>query len=156
MIEFNGELSEECKKFITKLVGKLNIVGATICLILFGGITVIFALNTSLLVLFFLPVVLFAVITMALPPKTTSKEMNDYYYPKKIVIEEDLVWGEWENQYKEFSLDSVSQVIDYGDWYQIHFVLSRPLPPFICQKSLITQGSIEEFETLFAEKIVKK
>jgi hypothetical protein len=77
--------------------------------------------------------------------------MNDYYYPKKIVIEGDLVWGEWEKNYKEFSLDSVSQVIDYGNWYQIYFVLSRPLPPFVCQKSLITQGSIEEFETLFAE-----
>ena len=58
-------------------------------------------------------------------------------------------------QFYPTSLDDFSKTC-FEEEQKIYFVLSRPLPPFICQKSLITQGSIEEFETLFAEKIVKK
>lgn len=42
-----------------------------------------------------------------------------------------------------------------GDWYVIDFYFPYKNLFFICQKNLLIQGSIDEFERLFEDNIVK-
>ena len=47
----------------------------------------------------------------------------------------------------------IKKVIDYGDYYLIVLPKYLPILDVICQKSLLVKGSLEEFETLFQNKI---
>ena len=58
---------------------------------------------------------------------------------------------------EEFRLIAdAAKVIDYGDFYYISFPFGKISNNFVCQKDLLTQGTLEEFEALFEGKIVKK
>ena len=54
------------------------------------------------------------------------------------------------------SLSGVKSVFDMGTYYYIKFSTIKNTPIFICQKDLIVQGTIEEFEELFKDKIIRK
>ncbi|MBQ9084223.1 MAG: hypothetical protein IJY24_01065 [Clostridia bacterium] len=51
------------------------------------------------------------------------------------------------------SLGEVERVIDYGEWYHIIFRKSVADPFFVCQKSLLSYGTVEDFEALFEGKL---
>ena len=51
-------------------------------------------------------------------------------------------------------LNSVKEILDYGEWYYFIFNYEDRDPYFVCQKDLLTQGTLEEFEALFEGKIV--
>lgn len=53
-----------------------------------------------------------------------------------------------------FGLDKVKSVTDYGAFYDIKADM-WPIH-FYCQKDLLTQGTLEDFEKLFADKLVRK
>ena len=58
------------------------------------------------------------------------------------------------SKFKTFKLSRVRKVVDYGGWYFIYFKWNAI--DFIgCQKDQILVGSIEEFEALFADKLVQ-
>ena len=52
-------------------------------------------------------------------------------------------------------VNSVTRVLDYGEWYYLLFEFDSRDIYFVCQKSLLTKGSLEEFEALFEGKIEK-
>lgn len=52
-------------------------------------------------------------------------------------------------------IEQIKEVKEYSEYYFIIFKGLNIPPHFICQKDLLTQGSLEEFENLFAEKIKK-
>ena len=54
------------------------------------------------------------------------------------------------------NINDIKKIVDYGDWYKIYFYFPHKSNAFICQKDLIMQGTIEEFEEMFAGYIVKK
>ena len=54
------------------------------------------------------------------------------------------------------TLDDVKKVLDYGDYYRIDFYVLSKKVLCICEKANIKQGSIEEFEELFKDYIVRK
>lgn len=52
---------------------------------------------------------------------------------------------------------SCRKVIDYGDCYYLVFSLvGDPSGSWVCEKDLLVQGTIEEFERIFAGKIVHR
>ena len=50
----------------------------------------------------------------------------------------------------------MKKIIDEGDWYQIIFYFPHKVGDCICQKDLITQGSIGEFEEMLKGLIIRK
>ena len=52
-------------------------------------------------------------------------------------------------------LDDVTKVEDFGDYYTFYFNNRISGLGFIAQKDLITQGTIEEFEEIFEEALVR-
>ena len=53
----------------------------------------------------------------------------------------------------------IKQIADYGEFYQIKLYFAAyvgfEFNIFICQKDLITKGTLEEFEKMFDEKLVR-
>ncbi len=45
-------------------------------------------------------------------------------------------------------------VCDYGEFYELVFPFGKVSHNFICQKILLTSGTLEDFEKLFEDKIV--
>ena len=64
--------------------------------------------------------------------------------------------GKSENHYAVREIRDVKKVIDEGEWYQIIFYFPYKLAECICQKDLIVEGTIEEFEELFKDYIVRR
>ena len=75
---------------------------------------------------------------------------------KRVMIGNNYLECEGDQFHDIKSIDRVKSVIDYGEWYQIEFRLPGNSQRFICQKDLITQGTIEDFENLFADKIIRR
>ena len=76
--------------------------------------------------------------------------------PNTINIEEWEINGESENYYIGRCLETVKNVIDFGDWYVFNFYFPHKIRYFVCQKDLLVEGSIEEFEKIFEGKIIRK
>ena len=80
------------------------------------------------------------------------------FMPQRIFIdlEENMVVHQCEKMERFHGLDSVQTVFDYGKWYHFKFDYTNRDMYFVCQKDLISQGTIEEFEELFKDKIERK
>ena len=75
---------------------------------------------------------------------------------KRVTIDGNCLESEGDQLTEARSIDQIKCVIDYGEWYKIIFRFPNKSQRFICQKDLITQGTIEDFETLFADKIIRR
>ncbi|MBO5417421.1 MAG: hypothetical protein J6A50_02310 [Clostridia bacterium] len=76
--------------------------------------------------------------------------------PKKIIIKDGYITC-LADKYEEIrNISDIKTVWDWGEFYEINFPFGKISEKFICQKDLLTIGSIEEFEDLFADKIVRK
>jgi len=74
----------------------------------------------------------------------------------KIIIENDIV--KFENLKANYtkSIKLIKKITDKGDYYKFYFYFPYKNGRFICQKSLITKGTIHDFEMIFANKIIRK
>ena len=78
--------------------------------------------------------------------------------PQSIIIENGEVEtvGTGELSYKCKSIQDIKEIRDMGNFYAIIFYFPNMDRRFICQKDLLVEGTIEEFEELFKDKIVRK
>lgn len=74
--------------------------------------------------------------------------------PMRITMQDDILSAENEKGIASKEIEREKQVIDGGEWYFIEFYYPK-CPIFICQKSLITTSTIEEFESMFEGLIVR-
>ena len=154
MIEFKGELTGACKKFLLREQSKGQTIASLIAVGLFSVPTAWISIRWNPLVaLFFIPYAMLILFSILPPGKSAQK----IFMPKRVFIdlEEQTIVHECEKMERFHMLDSVKQVIDYGDWYYFKFNYEDRDPYFVCQKSLLTQGTLEEFEALFTDKIVR-
>ena len=76
--------------------------------------------------------------------------------PNRIEIDGETIYVETKIEKTVCSLSKVKKVIDRGDVYEVIWHLPRWYPFCICQKDLLCQGTIEEFEDMFKDKIVQR
>ena len=159
MIEFFGTLSEECQKAISRRNRKMVAIVFTCFTILLGIIpTVVFYLKgdeyfyeffglavlmTIFSIIFWLPI---SVIRK--PPQGVSTDIL-------IQIDGDYVTSSGCFGVQKKPISSVKKVIDAGEWYYLVFKWSGTNTNFVCQKNLLQQGTLEEFEALFEGKIAR-
>ena len=156
MIEFAGHLNENAKKFLIKKYMKRMIITAIVLYLVFGVPTIIFALTVDRMAYLFMIAVFLAPVLFTIPIFTKSTQNELFPYRALIDKEEGTiviqpVVGEKNERFS--MLEEVKSVNDYGDWY--HMIISKQDIYFIFQKDLITQGTIEEFESIFEGKIVR-
>lgn len=153
MIEFNGELSEKCKNYILKRESMISLISVSIAtsLFLIPVIIAIFMVHW-IFVLGVLVLILIVILSAVRPPEKYYGKI----IPKRITINDD----DMESCGEEFSclglVSQVKKVVDMGEWYHIFFNYPYRNPRFVCQKDLIKQGTLDEFEKIFEGKIIRK
>ncbi len=76
--------------------------------------------------------------------------------PKKIIITNNMIINEGNNFKSTRNVSDIKKIIDYGDYFQIYFKWPKKTYKFLCQKNLIVEGTINDFEEKFKNKIIKK
>lgn len=88
--------------------------------------------------------------------------LNGFYksVPEKIIIDSKQsiieTSGITKYCYKSVNFDEIKEILDLEKFYEFKFYGLAGSRFFICQKDLIIEGTIEEFEKLFEDKIVRK
>lgn len=160
MIEFNGEVSDTIRKkvikkrdkFIGYIFTSIALIGYLILLlfVLFMGWDNFFI---ELLIFISLIFILGCLIIFITPPKNLFRFKWHY----SIKIEGEIITlnnNLLQNNTKTIALKKVKKVVDENEFYSI--IYQDYSNCLICQKSLLTKGTIEEFEKLFEGKIIRK
>lgn len=153
MIEFYGELSEQCKKYIINREKKVGTFAALIVSVIFSIPIIILSIIIDWIFLLAFFVLILIILLSWLQP--TSK-IYGKILPKRVSIKNGIIESEGDDFDYVEKLSSVKFVLDMGEWYHIYFKYKYRNFRFICQKDLIKQGTLEEFEDLFVGKIIKK
>lgn len=163
MIEFCGTVSEKCnndrKSRINKMMLLLFMLGF-ICAVVFTVILGVLHDKEFITLLICTIGIGIVIVLLALPlPKKRLEQLKKLNFEARIVIENGII-----NYYccdiNEYNLSKpiakVKKVIDAGDWYYLIFKFGDISNSWVCQKDLIKQGTIEEFEKIFEGKIKRK
>jgi hypothetical protein len=164
MIEFKGKLSAQCKKYLVDSSWKIGL-GAVIAVCIPFGIffIVLSIINDPMYLLTFIPLAMmisFASLKPCTKPYRILFGKNGKIFDGElewhITVEEGMISAEGIQRAETEYLDDIKKVVDMGDWYKIYFYFPHKSNIFIVQKDLITQGTIEEFESLLQDKIVRR
>ncbi len=84
--------------------------------------------------------------------------INELYniIPTTITIENDKIERSGVQSYRIINIQDIKEIWDMGSFYAVIFYFPNRDRRFICQKDLIVEGTIEEFEQLFKNKIIRK
>ncbi len=156
MIIFDGYLSGEAKKhFINKMLNKGSL---AIVIILLLTIPIWAFLSSA--VGAFIEVMITLLSLIVLSPLVfrvcVSKKEKQRINLKKVIINEELVNAISDKSIICNSISEVKEVRDFGEYYDVVFPAKRFTSVYICQKNLLSKGTIEEFESVFSGKIVRK
>lgn len=155
MIEFNGYITGTAEKYFKKKSIKLNLLIILFssavclpCLLLINRLIYIEGLVPAVFVYSYSAMIIFLF-------GCFSKKFIKYTKPKRIIIESDNVICEIHKDKYKRRVNNVKCIYDFGDFYDMRFFNCIDYK-YICQKNLISEGSVEEFEALFEGKIIKK
>lgn len=160
MIEFKGRVSAKCRKHIQKQEGKNYLFGITLALIVVIIPIVNILIYCSILpwqyaVAIVAPASLLIILISYF--SAFEKKTSELIIPTRIVIADDgTIASHGEKFHLIAAVDEVTMVVDMGEWYHISFGKRLGLGRFVCQKDLLVQGTIEDFEKLFDGKIIRK
>ena len=153
MIKFQGELSPACQDYILKREALTGFIGGSIVFCIGVAITVVLAVKADWVYALF--ILLLAVLPFAAGKKPAKKAFGRIM-PQAVTIAEDVLESEGKEFHYARTITQVKKVVDRGGWYHICFYYPYRNPRFICQKDLIKEGTIAEFEEMFADKLVRK
>ena len=116
-------------------------------------IAVAIYLQNPLALLAFIPIIVLEIIGT----NYISKSDKALFMPISVYIdtEEETIVQKSEKRETFCMLDYIATVEDHGEWYNFTFEYGHGNPYFVCQKALLAQGTIEDFEALFEGKIVR-
>ncbi len=94
-----------------------------------------------------------AITLIPLIPKTKKQKLQ--LTPKRIFTDGETLTCVGENYTESMLIGDEKEVRDYGEFYVLVYPFGKVSEKFVCQKKLLTKGSLEEFEALFEGKIKK-
>ena len=158
MIEFYGEYSETSKKFLLKQNAVLGMIVSLMVALILVTILLFLAIAFKFwMILFFLfPIIITVILTVMAPYIQKNKTLNQIV-PEKIEINEmeDYLCVYFKNTIISKKLQEVKKVIEMEEWYILKLSFPK-LSGFLCQKNLLKEGTIQEFEKIFEGKIIRK
>lgn len=151
MIEFLGNISKDCKKYIinkeVNLSKKISIIISFISLIPI----ILLALFEDWIYTLFIPVVLLYVFLNSI----NTKEKNyESIFPYKITIDKEKITSISKKHFIVKSINDVKEVVDMGTYYVLKTGKNSNM--FVCDKSLLKNGTIDDFQMVFNGKIQKR
>ena len=156
MIEFEGYITGKAEKFFWNNSRKFTIFMFLFPFLVLLPLILFLSIGGQFWDLLIVYIVFFALVFLSFYIIPKSKKEKLKFIPKHIFTDEEYIVCQG-NAYEEYNLISdASEVIDYGEFYYINFPFGKKSDKFICQKDLLTKGSIEEFEALFEGKIKRR
>lgn len=156
MIEFTGQISGKADKFYWKKVREFGVLVVYIPVAFILAVVLLMSINSGDWTVF--PIVLG--ICVLCPPVLflpRGKKEKQQTLPTRIYTEDEYIICK-NDHYEQYSLISAAiRLEDHGEFYYIVMPKFNPNfnDKFICQKNLLTKGTLEEFEGLFEGKIVR-
>lgn len=159
-VHFEGELSGECRDYALLKI-KRDVLQTAIFLgapwvVMFSFVAIVAKEVALFFLILNLVPILGSLIFLVLESKPKRLEKS---IPQSVFIEADKQFVEMKNNtfFKGAlrPVENVKEIRDYGEFYQLVFRFYGANNMFICQKSLLTAGTLEDFERLFDGKIVK-
>ena len=156
MIIFDGYLTGESKKyFINKMLNR----GSFVIVISLLFTIPIWAFLSNITGTF-IEVMITLLSLIALSPLVfricVSKKERQRINLKKVIINNERIKAISDKSNISNSISEVKEVRDFGEYYDIVFPARRFTSVYVCQKNLLSKGSIEKFESVFSGKIVRK
>lgn len=158
MIKFKGYLTGNSQKFFcNKIVKSLK---------KFVGFTLIPSAIIIYLIFYFdrtvvtdpraiISTIILVAIGLMLPKILTKKE-KEKITPQRVCIKNNIIISHSNELIESRYIEDVKEVKDYGEFYYLTFPFGKYSYRFVCQKDLLSQGTLEDFEALFEGKIVRK
>jgi hypothetical protein len=91
MIEFRGEFSDECKRYIQKEGSKVAVLSSIIMTIITSIIIIIVGALWEWIVVLFILVPILTVVLVAIPKISLPMKDLNLYLPKKLIIEGEAI-----------------------------------------------------------------
>ena len=160
MVEFKGKISHDIKKNIyqrrLRVMGLIMLIFVAVfgaCMftvILFDGD--ISARENGYIsdVLIMMGGCTLLAIWLLIAPYSKRQRELEWEFRIKINEENVSVTNVTDNVRIRKPVGKIRKVSDMGEYYLLHYAL---IDSFICEKSLLTSGTLEEFESLFEGKI---
>ena len=145
MIEFKGKITGKAFKFYVGRYKKIFSVSWVVSSLVVSGLFRTYMLFVPFLFLLFL--------LLLCPSKAFA-----FLLPYRVYIDlEDRTITSVVKGKPEYyrMIDDIVEVKDHGEFYTFKFTSPRNYIVFIAQKDLLTQGTIEEFEAIFEEVLVR-
>lgn len=154
MIEFNGYLTGKSERFFFKK--NISYLQIAIIFAFTMVLPFIILLVKTFQALSILYAYLAVFVCLMIAVRIFIPKSGKSVIPKRIYIMDNKMVCIADNFTENRFVELVKMVYDYGEFYFISFYFGKISCYFICQKSLLTQGTIEDFEKLFDGKIVRK
>ena len=154
MIEFDGYISGAAEQYFWSKARKLTQTILIASILIFLPLIILVAVKTG----YWLLLIFYCTLFVSIPlltyiPKSKKEKLT--LLPKKIFTEDEYITVLTGGQ-EEYRLISDAKLVrDHGEFYEITFPVGKVSDKFICQKNLLTKGSLEAFESLFEGKITK-
>lgn len=153
MLEFKGEISGSAKTFfVEKLIKKIQCFFTMFACLCMAPFFLLFAYRVGTIWVMFTiyPLLIFGFCFFT---KFFFKKHNKNNLIQKVYIDGGYITSISVDEKFKFKLSSVKKVVDYGEFYFVVFTKFSPIPDIVCQKSLLSIGTLEEFNELFKEKL---
>lgn len=157
MIEFYGKITGECRQYIMKREAIVACVAFTVAAVLVSIPIVILSVTYDPLIWIMMAVPGGAIVLSFIPFFLKDYGLSDakLIFPMKISVDEDGEMLSENNRFHEYRhVSQVKKVVDMGEFYVLYFYWRHRTFRYVCQKNLLTKGTLEEFEALFKEKLV--
>ena len=155
MIEFSGRISGSAEKHFWKANAKTGMFLWFTVLSLFWPLVAVLTVKMKSILPIVLYAVLFATVGLASWIPKSAKE-KEKYVPRRIYIDGDRIISESNVNHMGQFLSDVKRVYDYGEFYFFVFPIGKISNDYICQKDLLSSGTLEEFEALIGDKLVRR
>lgn len=156
MIEFNGYLTGTALKCLHKRYFNVSIIFAPFMYLSAMIVMTFIFFNVVELWVIISTIVPFYFIVCILIPLLAIKANKNKIVPQRISMNGDMILCITDvHGVDNRRIEQIKEVRDYDEYYNIIFKGLDVFPHFICQKNLLTKGSIDEFEALFEGKIKK-
>ena len=162
MIEFDGYISGASERYMWKKARRFGIIITYIAMTIFLPFIVYlyfelkstFGFGTLEIILGYFSLYLLVPLISLIPK---SKKEKARFNTCNVFTDKEYIVARLGNGEKNTRLISdVKCVNDYTEFYELVFPIGKSSDSFICQKNLLTRGTLEEFEELFRGKIINK
>lgn len=152
MIEFNGLLTGKAKDFLLRRQRKITCGTCVSLMFVFLPISFSVAVIVENHLIFAVCILLFLLsfLTYFLP---VSRYTQKNIMTQKIIISQDCITNITQKHSESNLIKDVKKIYDHGEFYEFKFPLLKSNYKFLCQKDLISQGTLDDFEELFKGKI---